>query len=173
MFLRMRNLSPDPGLRTEKAGTQPTRNDMMAFAGRLLARREYAVAELENRLMRKWAGAEDLEQHIAEVISDLQADGALSDTRFAEAYTRMRRNRFTGPLKIRADLRQRGVPETVIAEALQPLEDEWVGLAMAWLGQQTREPLDFSARAKYYRRLINRGFSHQHAMDALAGASQS
>ncbi|HLF30168.1 MAG TPA: regulatory protein RecX, partial [Xanthomonadales bacterium] len=105
----------------------------MIYAGRLLARREYAVAELELRLLRKWAGAERIAERVAGLVADLQADGSLSDSRFAESFTRSRRNRYHGPVKIRAELRQRAVPEAIVEEILRPMEHEWVPLAASWL----------------------------------------
>lgn len=165
---RTRKLNPDPGPVTEPTPDQPTRNELMVYAGRLLARREYAVRELEARLLRKWAGVEQIESRVAELIDTLQANCALSDTRYAESYIRSRRQRYHGPIKIRAELRQRQVPESIIEEYLQQQESDWTPLATAWLSHQHQGPLDFAARAKYYRRLMSRGFSHQQAMDALA-----
>jgi regulatory protein len=142
----------------------------MVYAGRLLARRDYAVAELELRLLRKWAGSDRIAERVAGLIADLQADGSVSDSRFAESFTRSRRNRYHGPVKIRAELRQRAVPEAIVEEILRPMEHEWVPLAASWLSQRCNGPLDFEARARYYRRLMSRGFSHQQAMEALASA---
>ncbi len=140
---------------------------MRVFAERLLARREYAVAELRARLLRKWPGIDQIEKSVAELIADLQADGALSDERFAEAFVRSRQARCQGPAKVQAELRQRQVPEAIIASQLEQVQEDWAGLAATWLARQLHGPLDYAARAKYYRRLTNRGFSHQQAMDAL------
>ncbi len=146
---------------------------MRVYAERLLARREYAVLELQARLLKKWPGLERIEQQVAELITLLQADGALSDERFAESFIRSRRQRCHGPVKIQAELRQRQVPAAVIAGKLEQAEDEWVALAAAWLSRQCPGSLDFAKRAKYYRRLMHRGFSHQQAMGALARHSES
>lgn len=146
---------------------------MRGYAERLLARREYAVLELQARLLKKWPGLEQIGARVAEIISALQADGVLSDERFAESFIRSRRQRGHGPVKIQAELRQRQVPAAVIAGKLEQAQDDWVTLAGAWLARQCPGPLDFASRAKYYRRLMSRGFSHQQAMDALARHSES
>jgi regulatory protein len=154
---------------------------MRVYAERLLARREYAVLELQARLVKKWSGKwsgkwpglEQIEERVAQLISVLQADGVLSDERFAESFIRSRRRRCHGPIKIQAELRQRQVPEAVIAGKLEQAEDDWTALAAAWLSRQCPGPLDFAGRAKYYRRLMHRGFSHQQAMGALAAHSES
>jgi len=165
---------------------------MRVFAGQLLARREYAVQELQARLLKKWSGkglgnepSNDAEQSfgkgdtsqaigplIANLITTLQAEGALSDERFADSFIRSRCQRFQGPLKIQAELRQRGVSEHLIESQMQERAEEWVPLAESWLSRQTSGALDFAGRARYYRRLINRGFTHQQAMAALPEFSE-
>jgi regulatory protein len=154
---------------------------MRVYAERLLARREYAALELQTRLVKKWSGKwsgkwpgwEQIEKQAAELITVLQADGVLSDERFAESFIRSRRQRCHGPVKIQAELRRRQVPAAVIAGKLEQAEDDWVTLAAAWLSRQCPGPLDFASRAKYYRRLMHRGFSHQQAMGALDRHSES
>jgi regulatory protein len=153
---------------------------MRVFAGQLLARREYAVQELQARLLKKWSGkwseqspgSEGIEPLIANLIATLQAEGALSDERFAASFVRSRCQRYQGPLKIQAELRQRGVPEHLIESQLQDRAEEWVPMAASWLSRQHGGTLDFAGRARYYRRLINRGFSHLQAMAALQGFSE-
>lgn len=166
-------MDPDQACEQETAGSLPTLTEMRVFAERLLARREYAVHELQARLARKWSRTELVAKQIDELIAALQADGVLSDERFAESFIRSRCQRYQGPAKIKAQLRRRGVPETVITGKLLALEDEWTGLAATWLSRQACGPMDYANRAKYYRRLLNRGFSHQQAMDALARQPES
>ncbi|MGH8035039.1 MAG: hypothetical protein ACREO9_07435, partial [Lysobacterales bacterium] len=68
-------MKPDRSSRSDAAGNQPARNELRVYAERLLARREFAVAELEQRLLRKWAGADQIEARVAELIAELQAGG--------------------------------------------------------------------------------------------------
>ena len=63
--------------------------------------------------------------------------------------------------------RAKGVADTVIAGELERQSGEWTDLATEWLQRQHPGLLDFDARTKYYRRLVNRGFTHDQAMDAL------
>lgn len=160
-------MSPELETGPELAADQPTHSDLLIYAVRLLARREFGEAELQSRLLRKWTGTEQIESRVAELIGELKADGALSDRRFAESFIRSRCNRYQGPVKIRTELRQRAVPSAIIEETLQSREGEWVGLAAAWLANRCAKPLDYAAKGKYYRRLVNRGFNHQQAMAAL------
>ena len=164
----MRKLNPElPAAEVTSRG-QPKPAEIRNFAESLLARREYAVRELQSRLLKKWSGLDQIEELVDAVIDVLQTEGLLSDERFTESFIRSRLQRCQGPVKIQAELRQRHVPEAIVQDMLQQVEDQWVDLAKAWLSRQVRGPMDFPARAKYYRRLMNRGFSHQQAADALA-----
>ena len=140
---------------------------MRAFACSLLARREYGVVELGRRIRRKWPGAGKID----ELIASLVEENLLSDQRYAESFVRFRRQRFQGPLKIRADLRSKGVDDALISRELDAHGDEWTGLAAQWLERQNPGSIDFEKKKKYYRRLLSRGFTHDQAMDALKNCS--
>jgi regulatory protein len=135
---------------------------MRAFAYRLLGRREYSLVELENRIRQKWPEAEE----IGELVGELAGENLVSDERYAEAFTRSRVQRHQGPLKIRAAMRGKGVPDSIIATAMEAEADDWLGLARNWLQKQHSGQLSFKDKQKYYRRLVNRGFTHDQAMDA-------
>jgi regulatory protein len=135
---------------------------MRAFSYRLLGRREYSLVELENRIRRKWPEAEG----VGSLVTQLAEENLVCDKRYAEAYTRSRVQRHQGPLKIRAAMRGKGVPDSIIAAAMGSQSGEWLELARSWLQRQHPGQLSFEDRQKYYRRLVNRGFTHDQAMDA-------
>jgi regulatory protein len=140
----------------------PSSNEMRAFAYRLLGRREYSLVELENRIRQKWPEAED----IGNLVEQLAGENLVSDQRYAEAFTRSRVQRHQGPLKIRAAMRGKGVPDSIIAAAMEAEAEHWLELAREWLQRQHPGQLDFKDKQKYYRRLVNRGFTHDQSMDA-------
>jgi regulatory protein len=142
-------------------------NDLRAYAMRLLARREYAVSELHTRLCTKWRGEEGIHELADELVEDLVNEGSLSDQRYVNAFVRSKIQRSQGPIKIRAELRQRQLPDALIEQALDQETEIWVDLAHAWLERQSGATLEFEDRARFYRRLVNRGFSHEQAMNAL------
>jgi len=144
---------------------QPSAGELRAFAYRLLGRREYSTFELEQRLRLKWTGLEP--GAVEALLEALAAENLLSDERFTESLVRSLVQRQQGPLKIRAALRAKGVTDALIARELERYTGQWVDLAAHWLARQHSGPLDFDARQKYYRRLVNRGFTHDQAMDAL------
>ena len=77
----------------------------------LLARREHSTRELRDKLLVR--GFE--EDEITPALQLLSQEGLLSDERFTESFIHWRIGRGSGPLKIRAELRQRGVADEIIA----------------------------------------------------------
>ncbi len=138
-------------------------SEMRAFAYRLLGQREYSVFELGQRIRRKWPGAPD----IGDLLDALVNENLVSDERFAESFIRSRLQRHQGPFKIKAGLRSKGVSDTLISRQLDAYSDQWTELASEWLVRQHDGPIDFDSKKKYYRRLVNRGFTHDQAMDAV------
>ncbi len=142
-----------------------------ATALRLLARREHSVQELYHKLKGRQcpAGVAD------DVVAALVDEGALSDRRFAESYVQSRFERGFGPLRIQAELRERGVGDTQAEEALAAYGAQWV--AAAW--QQHRKrfgdtlPTDFNQRVKQMRFLQQRGFSSEQIRAALKNTPET
>ncbi len=145
----------------------PSANELRAFAYRLLGRREYSVFELGQRIRQKWSGADGVEERAEDLLEALQEENLLSDERFAESFVRSRVDRFQGPLKIKAALREKGVSDALISAELDARSGEWTDLASEWLERQLSGPIDFAMKKKFYRRLASRGFTHSQAMDAI------
>ena len=128
-----------------------------ASALRLLARREHSELELRHKL----SGRRFAETSIDAVIANLLDEGLLSDRRFAEQYIRSRFERGYGPLRIQAELRERGVGDKLIECFLEELSGYWCDSA----GQQRERrfgrqlPANYRERAKQMRFLQQRGFA--------------
>jgi regulatory protein len=91
-------------------------------AVRLLARREHSTDELRRKLKRRgYAGPT-----IDHVVTSLRDSESVSDARFAESFVRVRAERGQGPLRIRADLRERGVTDTLVDEVLTTTAEFWL-----------------------------------------------
>ncbi|MCA1798766.1 MAG: recombination regulator RecX [Xanthomonadaceae bacterium] len=133
---------------------------------RYLARREYAAAELRDKLVRRgYDGA-----IVAQVIAQLTEARAQDDDRFIEAFVRSRVGRGQGPVRIGAELRQRGIPDEQVDAALATAAD-W--RAQARDARAARfgagPPGDWSTRGKQARFLEQRGFTHEQIRAALDG----
>jgi len=127
---------------------------------RLLARREHSHQELVLKLAAKGFQIQD----VTGVIDRLAEKGLQSDLRFAESFTRYRISRGQGPLRIRAELQQRGVGNELITTALDSEGVNWLELAKEQrckrFGQSIPETT--AEQARQQRFLHQRGFSSEH-----------
>jgi len=132
----------------------PPEPTLKARALRHLSRREHSRAELA----RKLAEHEPDAQTIQQLLDQLQAQGWLSDERFADTLIRAKASRY-GVRRLRADLQAKGVSAETAAQALLAQPTEELDRARAWwtrkFGQAPQTPQD---RAKQVRHLLSRGF---------------
>jgi regulatory protein len=135
-----------------------------ATALALLARREYASAELGAALARKGYAPGP----VAEVTAVLLEERLLDDTRYAEALVRQLVMRGQGPSRIRQELQQAGVPASV-ADAAMATGPDWVALAREVRVRKfgAAVPRDWPERARQMRFLQYRGFSNDHIGSCL------
>ena len=125
-------------------------------AVKLLAVREHSRHELR----RKLRGRRHDPGLIDCVLDDLERQQLLSDERFAEQYLEQRMRRGFGPLRIRAELEQRGVAAPVIAAALEQAHPDWGGLLVEAAARKFGEQPGFDRGdlARRGRFLEQRGF---------------
>lgn len=138
---------------------------------RLLARREHSRFELTLKLRQR-----KLESPVIEsVLDEFESEGWLSDERFAEVYTRSRVDQGYGPLRIRAELQQKGI--RFIPESLADIpESQWLEMALAMRARKyglSDLSEDWPARAKQARFLSQRGFSADQVEQALLQSRES
>lgn len=126
---------------------------------RYLARRSRSVAEIRRYLERIGASAATVEA----VIGRLTAAGYLDDRAFAAAWVADReRLRPRSQAALRQELRQKGIADAVIAEALQGLDDQEAAYRAALPRARRLAQLDSRAfRQKLGSFLLRRGFSHE------------
>ncbi len=129
-----------------------------------LARREHSRQELYTKLSRK----EYMSEVINETLDRLEQQDLLSDQRFAENFTRHRVNQGYGRLRIRQELRLRGVDDGLVELALQVWQGQWLERAVLQQQKHFGElPTDIKARAKQTRYLQNRGFDFEVVREVL------
>jgi regulatory protein len=142
-----------------------------AAALRLLARREHSTRELQHKLTDRGHDA----ALVDEVLAVLREEGALSDCRFAETYAQSRFERGFGPLRIEAELRERGVSPGLIDDALATPAFDWERSACRQRQKRfgSGVPDDFAGRARQMRFLQQRGFNNEQIRAALAGEAET
>lgn len=141
--------------------------EMENSAIRLLSQREHSRAELERKLARRFAATELL----GRVLDELEQRGLLSDRRFTEQYVAMRMRKGFGPLRIRMELQERGIDQTLIEPELDIGRDAWVQHLRETAAQRFggMKPTGRSEQAKQARFLQYRGFPESLIRDFLWG----
>lgn len=125
---------------------------LTAHAIGLLARREYARAELRDKLVAMGAAADEVDP----VLDDLAGQGYLSDERYAHALVRQKQGTHA-KRSIAHALTAKGVAGDVITEALADADDAATMVAL-WRRRFGRAPTDDRERARQVRFLQSRGF---------------
>jgi len=130
-----------------------------------LARREHSELELARKLAMRGYTADI----VAATLADLVADSLLSNARFADAFMHSRIQRGSGPQKIRAELRERGIPDDLIDSSLDAHADSWRELARQVRAKRfgNDQPGDFREHSRQMRFLQQRGFSAEQISGAF------
>ena len=152
----------------------------------LLARRDLSEGEVRTKLLARDFG----EREVEEAISRLRERRYLDDRSLAEAVARTQaRTKHQGPLKVRAHLRRRRIPEALALEAIREefpegAEGERAVIALRRLepapaGLGERGPDDAPPPAesrkesgRLFRRLVARGYSWEAARHAVLSAGR-
>ncbi|SFN79141.1 regulatory protein [Formivibrio citricus] len=128
--------------------------DLRTRALQFLARRDHARAELQQKLQPHAESAEEIEA----LLNDFAARGWLSDSRFAEQWTHQRGTRY-GSLRLKQELRMKGVGDETIATALEEIAESEEDRARAVWQKKFGSPATTpNERAKQARFLAARGF---------------
>jgi regulatory protein len=122
----------------------------------LLARREHGRVELARKLRQRGAPPELIEP----ALDRLTEEGLLSESRYLESFVSYRARSGQGPLRIREELGQRGLPRADIEQALRECGFDWQAqLEETWRRKFAGKlPVDARERAKQGRFLSYRGY---------------
>lgn len=90
-------------------------------AAAMLARRPLSASMLEKKLLEK----EFCEEAAAYAVERMRVLGAVNDAAFAELIVRSYTRKGYGELRIKQELRMRGVEDAEISEALAEFEPDW------------------------------------------------
>ena len=125
-----------------------------------LARREHSVHELRQKLLKKFSDATESGVNVA--LDQLEKDNLQSDTRFAESYSRYRKNKGFGVLHISRELAFRGVKRDIIERYVSPDDDAWLEAAAKILSKPRNLDAAINTNSKDHLKLLrhlrSRGF---------------
>ncbi len=105
--------------------TSSDRSRCVHSAMRILAGREHSAVELKRKLLSR--GFDNL--LIETTLAQLKEDGLQSDERFVESFVRSRVNRGQGPVRIRMELLERGIADSMTAPHLDMGSSYWLKIA--------------------------------------------
>ncbi len=166
-----------------RAATPSSRRSTTAWGAAigLLARRDLSEGEVRGKLLARDFG----ESEVEEAISRLRERRYLDDGSLAQAVARTQaRTKHQGPLKIRAHLRRRQIPEELALEAVRAEFPEGAENERALMARRRLEPSPAGdsatgsagaepdgdrrkAAARLFRRLVSRGYSREAARQAV------
>jgi len=156
---------------SKKASKDISEADIRSAAMEMLARREQSRLEMSQKLVRKFPDHVDV---IDAELDRLAEEDYQSDARLAEAFVRSRTRKGHGPVKIRMELKGKGVHEDVIKLAFDTSEVDWFELvrtvALRKFGRfdgidaldKVIPEGDRKEKARVARFLQQRGFSFDH-----------
>jgi regulatory protein len=130
--------------------------EIEAAAMRMLAAREHSRFELARKLRQRGHPA----QAIDEVLDALVERDLLSEERYVEVYLSQRIRKGYGPLRLRAELAERGIDGGLVEAALADLAPDWQVLVVRAAERKFGDspPADYPDAARRGRFLQQRGF---------------
>ena len=137
------------------------------------AKREYCTADIRRKALERleWDAA------AAEaVVAALASEGYVDDARYAAAFAREKSSlQGWGPVKIRFQLRGKGISDEIITEALQEVDPEKAASKLNRLAAEKYRLLkdDPQCRLKLLKALLSRGYNYDEVESAVSRVMKS
>lgn len=147
------------------------RGSARLVALRLLGRRDYTREELRRRLSDRGFPDDEIEA----ALDRLRVEGFQDDARAARAFVRTATDiKGRGPLRIRQELKARGVSAETISAATSDLTPEQVAHAIDLILTRKRitRPIPREQQQRLFQHLVRRGFPADAVLKALRGRSE-
>ncbi|MCV6623795.1 MAG: recombination regulator RecX [Cellvibrionaceae bacterium] len=133
-----------------------------------ISRREFCRAELYSKLARQY----DSSSLIDGVLDWLEELSYLDDQRYAAMFVRAAIAKRRGPMRIRLEMKHKGLSAMSIDNALLESDIDWHALALESLqGRFAGPAVDIKDKSKRYRYLQAQGFNGDHIHYAMAEAN--
>lgn len=135
-----------------------------------LSRREHSRVELKKKLLEKQFSETDIDT----VLDKLATDNLQSDARFAESYVHSRKLAGFGPKRIELELRERGVAQIIIDEAVDARSTAWQAqLKSVWRKKFARTANTTQNKQQQFRFLFYRGYTSEAISTCLSDEWES
>ena len=137
--------------------------EIFNYAVKLLARRDYSLAKLREKLQMRFGSSPD------DVITQLISKRFVNDRRYAENYVAGRRKR--GRTRLRDELLGRGIPSEMAEEVLSVVE--WPSLSEVlkakMIDWDMRKPLQPGDAARLFRAMARLGYEEEAIREEIQG----
>ena len=134
-----------------------------------LARREHSRRELIFKLRKRFT---DSDEQIIEEVSRLRSEGLQSDYRMASEYVHFRSKRGLGPKKIKAELRLKGISDSLLEQIFSESGVDWRNILEKVINKKTSQDgfaLDsLETKHKVNNFLQKRGFEPDQIRDFIS-----
>tara|TARA_X000001036_G_scaffold326566_1_gene305092 strand:- start:1014 stop:1463 length:450 start_codon:yes stop_codon:yes gene_type:complete len=101
-----------------------------------LARREHSRRELIFKLRKRFT---DSDEQIIEEVSRLRSEGLQSDYRMASEYVHFRSKKGLGPKKIKAELRLKGISDSLLEQIFSESGVDWRNILEKVINKKTSQ----------------------------------
>lgn len=135
---------------------------------RQCARAEYCTSDVYRKALRALEG--DAEA-AARIVASLVKDRFVDEARYASAFAREKSSlQGWGAVKIRFQLRGKGIPDEVISEALREVDPEKAASRLDRLAAERYRRLqgDPQCRLKLLKNLLSRGYGYDEVEQAVS-----
>ena len=134
-----------------------------------LARREHSRRELIFKLRKRFT---DSDEQIIEEVSRLRSEGLQSDYRMASEYVHFRSKKGLGPKKIKAELRLKGISDSLLEQIFSESGVDWRNILEKVVNKKTSQDgfaLDsLETKHKVNNFLQKRGFEPDQIRDFIS-----
>jgi regulatory protein len=140
---------------------------------RQCARMEYCTSDIRRKALKATEGDADAADRI---VALLVADRFVDDRRYAAAFAREKAAlQGWGAVKIRFQLRGKGIPEDIITEALQEIDPAKAALKLDKLAADRYRILkdDPQCKLKLLKALLSRGYGYDEVEAAITRVMQN
>ena len=140
---------------------------------RRCARMESCVFDVRRKALKAMEGDADAADRI---VSSLVADRFVDDRRYAAAFAREKSSlQGWGPVKIRFQLRGKGISDEIISEALQEIDPEKATSKLDKLAAEKYRLLkdDPQCKLKLLKALLSRGYNYDEVDAAVSRVMKS
>ena len=143
--------------------TEETYQKAASAAAAMLARRPLTEYQLRQTLAEK----EFWEEAVDYAVARMQVLGALDDEAYAELYLRIGTRKGWGAMRIRQELRRRGVPPEIAGQVLEQFEPDWDKMTALLDKRLGGDCSDWREVEKAKAMLARRGFSFDQIREAV------